>query len=525
MSLLPAPLNPDMAAQAAARQDFLRDASDLGDSRLQGYAIYRDYYEGKQRALLTDRALVYLQRTHVLWSENFCEPIVDVLVQGLHVLGFLCEDSNDDDTPEDGAEDGASADSKTDAEALADMLGDWWQQNQMDAKESTIYDHASVEGDAFVIVDYDQDQQRPRFTIQNPYTMKVVYSDDDPDLMLYAVKVWNTRFLPSTDPEDIATTEAIPIRRMNLYWPDRVEKWFTTEADGTGGAAANWHPWMDAGETGWPIMMTGADGKSLECVVHFRPKARGRQYGRSDLHSVIPQQDGLNKAILDLNGIMDYEGVPSRWATGVQDVSALKVAPGEVWSAPTAEARFGQFDIPDITPLLDAIRAALSRMATRSSTPMHLLNPTGALPSGESQKVADAPRVAKAVDRQIDHGNSFERMMRLAVRWHNTFAPQGAPRFDEGMKVLTQWDDPQSRNDESEARTAGYWHDLGVSKATLMAKAGFNPEEEREKRAEEDAEALDHGMLGGGLPDVADALPQGAAVDALNPAGGPTIPA
>jgi hypothetical protein len=282
---------------------------------------------------------------------------------------------------------------------------------------------------------------------------------------------------------------------------------------------------MDEGETGWPLMMIGVDGKPLECCIHFRPKSRGQQYGRSDLHSVIPQQDGLNKAILDLNGIMDYEGVPSRWATGVQDVTGLKVAPGEVWSAQDTGARFGQFDIPDITPLLDAIRAALSRMATRSSTPMHLLNPTGALPSGESLKVADAPRVAKAEDRQIDHGNSFERMMRLAVRWHNTFAPSTEPRFDEGMTILTQWDDPQSRNDESEARTAGYWHDLGVSKATLMAKAGFNPEEEREKRAEEDAEAMSNGVLGGGLPqDAPPMLPPGR-TDPMNPQDPTTIPA
>lgn len=519
MSLLPAPLNPDLAAQAAARQDFLREAADLGEPRMRGYAVYRNYCEGEQRALLSDRAQAYLRRTHLPWSENFCETIVDVLVQSLHVLGFICEDSSDDDAPEDGA----PADTQTDAEALADALRDWWQQNQMDAKESTLYDHASVEGDAFVIVDYDQERQRPRFTVQNPYTMKVVYSDDDPDCMLYAVKVWNTRFLPSTDPEDIATSDPVPIRRMNLYWPDRVEKWFTTEADGA--SAANWHPWMDEGETGWPVMMVGHDGKPLECAVHFRPKARGRQYGRSDLHSVIPQQDGLNKAILDLNAIMDYDGVPSRWVSGVQDVSGLKVAPGEVWSAPTADARFGQFDIPNIAPVLDAISAALSRMSARSSTPMHLLNPTGALPSGESLKVADAPRVAKAESRQLDHGNSHERMMRLAVRWHNTFAPAGAPRFDEDMQILTQWDDPQSRNDESEARTADIWHGLGVSKSTLMAKAGFNPEEEREKRMEEDAEAMDRGALGGGLPqDAAPALTPGR-TEPADPPDPATLPA
>lgn len=492
------PLDAESAAAAAAsRQDFLRDAADMDlgttPERTANYTLARDYLDGKQRTLLSERMLAYLRRSGLDFSENFLETIVDALISRLDVVGFTSEDSSAGDT--------ASEDGETDD--IGAICMDWWAANRMDARQNVVYDYTLGEGDCFVFIDYDPVNQRPRYSVNKPYNCKAIYSDDDPDEMLYAVKVWNTDQRHSigemNDPETLQTSRPEPIKRMNVYWPDRVEKWFTPHSN-AGDTKAMWFPHFDDGDAGWPVMLTGHDGKPLGIpVVHFRNQPRGRQYGRSEVWSEIPQQDGLNKLILDLHAVADYEGA-ERWATGLtaEDAGALKRAPGEVWVAGSSEAKFGQFEQAQVDGLLAAINAALSRMSARSSTPLHLLNPTGTLPSGETLKVAEAPLTAKGKDRQTDLGDEWSQVNRKAIRWHNTFGP--GPMLDESVHVQTEWDAIESRNDESESRTALNHSELGASKFTILSKLGYNPEVEAERRAEEAQSALDHGTIGGGLP-------------------------
>lgn len=501
---------PPAVHQAAARQEFLRAASDLGADRLKWYTRYDEYMDGTQHTLLGDRAELYLRRSGLPFSENFCETIVEILCARLKIDGFTCEGGKDNYQPsgEDAQTDAKDGDKADPAEDLASQLGEWWKHTKMDAKSGTVHVAMVQKGDGFLIVDYDPVKGCPRFTFNRPEICKPVYDEDDPDHMLYFVKVWNEKWRP-LNPDGTPVTgseqdKPEPIRRMNIYWPDRVEKWFSTVIDAGRASTANWHPWMDPTDTGWPVMWLRNDGTPRGIpVFHFRHKAQGRPFGVSKLRGVMPQQDGLNKSVIDLHMVMDYEGMPSRWATGVADTTTAKftVAPGEVWVGGEG-VNYGQFDGASPEGPIASINGQLSRIAARARVPVHQLIPTALPPSGETLKVAESPLVADAEDVQTSTSPPWEGAMGMAVGLHNDFAPEDQPRFDEELIIEVQWRSAASRDDLAQAQVAQIYHDLGASASTLLAEAGYNPEEEREQRDDENQRAMDNGSLTAGDPTV-----------------------
>lgn len=470
----------EFAAARMADQEFLRAAAQMDQARCDRYALYRDYYAGEQRTRLTDRLKEFLQRSGVPWSENFCETIVDALTDRLTVEAFTCEPLDATSDPDDTLD------------TAGTVLSGWITRCGLEVKQGVVHHNTALLGECCVIVDWDATRGLPRFSYNHPDRVKFVYSVDDPDVLEYVVKTWNSSYVPPSSVEQ----KKIAIRRMNLYYPDRVEKWFTTTTDGTEGA--NWQPWVDGDDQGaWPVWFTRTSAQGGEPrgipAFHFRNKAKGDTQGRSEIHGTIPQQDGVNKTILDLFMVLDEEGLPQDWATGVGKDSDLERTPGVAWTTENPDAKFGRFDPGDTSGILEAVNAALSRIAARSGTPIHLLNPTGVLPSGETLKVAEAPLAKKAQDRQVEYGATWSEAMVMAVRLHNDLS--GNPSLPEDMIVRPIWGDAQSRNEFAEAQTAEIWHGIGASAATLLRNAGFDPEVESEQRDEENQRAMDQQIL------------------------------
>jgi hypothetical protein len=91
-------------------------------------------------------------------------------------------------------------------------------------------------GDGFVIVDWDVIRARPRATWNHPRRIKPVYDDENGDELLYVSKVWTTSRV--SEQNQAGRT----IRRLNLYYPERVEKWFSPD-NGDGGGSI-WAPYL-----------------------------------------------------------------------------------------------------------------------------------------------------------------------------------------------------------------------------------------------------------------------------------------
>lgn len=458
-------------ALAASVQDWLDEAADMGSARLEGYDLYESFYDGEHATELTDRLQEFLTRQGVDFAENFCEPMVDMVAERLTVTGF--------EASIDGDPDGNQA-----AEVAQWLAEEWWTPGHLDEHQSTVHTQTLILGDGFGVIGFDNTTRRPTFSWNPPDRMKAVYDSDGH--MSYAVKVW------TSDDKGPSNPAGRTIARMNVYWPDRIEKFYKLHSSVGKGGWAQWHDEPDGDEpTVWPTPWVDTDGRPLGIpVVHFRNRSRGRDYGRSELAGgVIPQQLALNKQVIDLLAILDYQGWPQRYASGISKDEArdLKTAPGELWTA-KGDAKFGEFPTADLDPILAAIENTISRMARRSGMPLHLLT-GGDIPSGEAMKTAESRLVARCKDRSTSYGNRWEDAAVMAIK---LAALADALPFELDLAELTLhtvWANPASRDELAEASTFEAHHRLGVSKHTILTKLGYQPDDEAGYRAEEDRQA------------------------------------
>lgn len=451
-------------------QDWLDWCADMGADRVADYELFESYYRGEQRTLLRDRAKKYLERSGRSWCENFTDVVCDVVSDRLRLEGFVTSAAVIDE------ETGGNVD------PLADVLADWMVRCRIDGKQQRAHSGVVRLGDYMLIVDWDELAGLPVFSCNHPSGIKVVYSDELPDTVELAAKKWNTTMVGPR-----GTT----MQRLNVYYPDRVEK-FVRDGEGEGG----WSVWPD--ESGWRVPWLDASGQPLGVpVFHFRNRPLDDTYGRSRLADVLPFQDELNKAVLDLNELCDNHGLPQRWATGISGTVTFKSSAGNVWQTGNADAKYGQFEVADTAPLLNAIEGLLSRLARKTRTPMHLLT-GGTPPSGESLKTAEAGLLAVVADLHTGLGNTWEDAFSFAVRLadaHNQL-PVALP---DDWRCEAQWQNPETRSVQQDLAAAEAKQRLGVSKATLLRELGYEPDIEQERRRQEQEQAAE--TLGRALGD------------------------
>lgn len=458
-------LIPRRFTEPSLDQTFLDEAADLGNDRLTYYRRYHDYYSGHQKTVMADRTRRYLQRSGLEFAENFCETVVDVMAERLVVTGFLLENS------------AAKKDANNQPE-LENWVDTVVKRNRLDAKQRSLHTTTLVKADGFLVVDWNPVLDLPRFTFNKPDVIKPVYSPDEPDTLVYLVKKWNSATKSLLNPA------GRPVVRLNIYYPDRCEKFFKLSSDAEGGKNGGWARWQDPGETSWPTSWKDGDLPLGIPVIHFRHKPMGNPLGCSELHGVIPQQDLLNKQIIDLAEILDYQAWPQRWVAGqITDTVNLKPAPGSYLTLPPDTAA-GQFDAAELAPVVATIDATISRLARRSRTPLHLLT-GGTPPSGESLKTAESGLVAKVEAAQVDFGQSWEDAIVLAVKLAQAHGKLPVTVDTAMLVAQAQWKNPKTRDELAEAQRAQILKDLGVSERTLLAEMGYDPDEEAENKAQE----------------------------------------
>ncbi|MCK9628497.1 MAG: phage portal protein [Bacteroidales bacterium] len=459
---------PDNAVLSQRDQDFLKECASFSDARLDAYALYESYYDGDQNVKLTDRTKKFLEQhgSQVKWCENFCEPVVDILAERLVLTGFGIYAG---DEPKKPSILKRLVGKKTEdvTEQLHAYVDDLLEQNHVDSMQDVAHTTALVKGDVFLVA-YVEDG-KPCLTWNPPENFKVLYSKEKPDEMALAIKRW------TTNEETPQNPEGDEITRMNLYYPNQVEKYYQAGTDGP------WSRWQTEGES-WPVTWPGMT------VFHLKYKSLGRSYGRSREKAAIPFQDELNKQVVDLNMVMDHLGWPQRYAFGVDiDQGQLDAMIGDYLTSGNAETKVGQFDAADPSGILDSIEQILSRLARRCRIPLHLIT-TGAVPSGESFKAANAGIDSTARLTQTEWGSVWENAVRMLIRLGQVYGD--APDADlDTLTIRCEWEQPDYGNEKEHLEAAVLKKELGVSNDTLLTELGYNPEEEREKRASELAES------------------------------------
>ncbi len=442
------------AFQSAVRNGYLDHLRQQMVARQELYILYREYDDGIHRTKLTERQRQYLQTAKgIEFTANYCPMVIDAKANRLKVSGFDCED-----------------------DTQKEKLWDWWRKNRMDGKQNVIHRAAIRDADSFVLVEWDNDAKIPRFHFEPGYAgdgVMVYYSDERRDEIEFASKHWRVS----------KGISAGKMRRMNLYFPNRIEKYVSDDDTDMG----SYMPYMEDVDTVAPgyLGMAGINwwtdnrtetGKPLGIpIVHFKHNDKGDSFGTSHLADVIPIQDAVDKALIDLMGAMDSDAFDILAGYGTDQWANLKVGPGAIAAVSKSpqEAKLERVNGGDsTTKLLAGYNALVMEIARISGTPLSHFQISGQV-SGEGtlkqQEVALVSQVEKA---QTDFGNAWEMVMAIARRLENAF---GDTRMDEDKLIETVWEQAESRNDMEQAQTLAIRvGQLGVSESQAQTEMGYD---------------------------------------------------
>lgn len=439
------------------------DMNEIGGEtvvRTDMYRKYTDYYDGKHLSELTGRAKQYLlNETGVEYSENICDLIVDAMADRLTIDGWTKEKGK---------------------EKVLDKAGEVWRFNNMDHVHKTGISRTLELGDGFFIVDWDEDAKMPAIHFNHPEMVKVEYEPDNPQKKRYAVKVWKDDRAGPVNPQGESLV------RMNIYYDNRVERYWTDEND-----FKRWHPWFDEGEEFWPVPWTRDNEPDLEgnngrgiAVFHLKNKSRGKGYGVSELRKAIPLQNSLNKLWLDLFEVSDQQGYPQRWATGLgktqvgnsttnHSTGQARTGAGSLLTSTNPETKFGQFQPADLNQLVNIIDTRYRTIAGTTYTPIHMLVLAKGILSGEALKKSEAGLVAKVKDRHAPLGNEFANimMMCLALLQDNGTTIEGFDYKTTHLEPL--WCEAENVDELEKIEVAEAKRRVGVPLRKVLEELGY----------------------------------------------------
>ena len=419
-----------------ATESLMQWIQQQADDRRDDYEIARRYYGGEHDTAITDRLKKFLP-PRLAFRDNFMNVVVDSLAERLKVIGFNSED-----------------------EDFAEWAWTLWQQNRMDYTQVVVHTEAVMLGDSYILCDWDQETERPRWTHQMPEMILPHYNETSRQID-WVSKKWISHPHLGDEPET----------RLNLYYPDRVEKFRAR-----GGV---WAPFQDEMDEEWPVPWLDRAGAPLGIpLIHFRNRPMGNDFGQSEIVNVIPMQDLLNKTLIDLTMILDTLAFPQRYTLNVNhNSSRLDIMPGSVaeFHSEYDGGQVGQWQAATVDGPLKAIESLVQHIAGTTRTPQHLFQIMGGAPSGEALKTAESGLVNKAQQRMVNFGNAWEDCLTTALKVQAAFG--SAITVMEDAILETTWDDPETRNEQSHMEALRIKSELGVTKHQIWRELGYSQDE------------------------------------------------
>ena len=416
-------------------ESLMRWIQQQADERRTDYELSRQYYGGDHDTAITDRLKKFLP-PRLQFRDNFMNVVVDSLSERLTVLGFDIED-----------------------ETISEWVGELWGRNRMDHMQIVVHTETIMLGDCYLLCDWDELNERPRWTHQMAEMIVPHYNQNTREID-WASKKWIQRPHIGEEPET----------RLNLYYPDRVEKFVAR-----GGVWARY----SEPEEPWPVPWVDGSGEPIGVpLIHFRNRPMGSDFGQSEIINVIPMQDLLNKSLIDLTMILDTLAFPQRYTLNVNHGSSrLDILPGSVteFHSEYDGGTVGQWNAATVDGPLKSIEALVQHLAGTTRTPQHLFQIIGGIPSGEALKTAESGLVNKAKQRMVNFGNSWEDALMLAMRIQGVFGT-ALPEIEEGS-IQTTWDDPETRNEQAHMESLKAKMELGITKHQIWREMGYTQEQ------------------------------------------------
>lgn len=342
--------------QASMQVDRILEQATIEWDRL---AQFYDYHRGIQSPPYTPKTATIEFRTLVARSTtNLLPMVLETLVDRLYVDGFRPDPTQD-----------------TNSEAWA-----WWQANQMDARQKTLYEAVGKYGYAWVSV-----------------------SESMAGAPVISPKSPRTWYCEMADPDDEWPTFAIRRNGSQVTLADD-EAYYTLTKIGN---STSW------GLAGKPR----PHGMGVCPFVQYRNSWDLDGWPVGEVERLIPVQDRLNQTVFDLLVAQTFAAAPQKYIAGLvadDDDSLASALAKRVWTLDGADTKVGQLPGADLSHLVASIDNTLRVYGIVSQTPPNYLLGEMVNIAAEALVAADAALAMKVEDRKTLHGESHEKVFRLA---------------------------------------------------------------------------------------------------------------
>lgn len=440
------------------------------DDRFKDYKVFREYYDGVQdMEFATDKFERAFSTQLKTFAYNRCVTVVDAIADRLTLTGFTTWglEANQEDSNQENIE----------------FI---WRANRFDKKQGDFAREALLIGEAYWIVwpEVMPDKSVMPMLYLNTAEHVLIQYDDDTKRKTMAAKLWQVK--SGVDKGKW---------RLNLFYHDAIYKFITPDKkDAPPKEVANYVQAVPDPELiaiglavaeAWPL----PNPWNIVPVFQYSNRANEGDHGRSELSDVIPLQNALNKACMDLIVAMEYGAYPQRWATGLslglpdpitgKIASPFKQGPGEIWTA-GQQSSFGDFNTTDLAQFLAVQDSFDKKISNVARIPTHWLNMgDGTPPSGESLKTAEAPFVGKLKGASVAMGDTHEDAYSLALTQSGT----------DGVELTAIWAGLELRSDSDRATVAVLRKQYGYSNEELQRQDGLD-QDTIDRMAEENQEAV-----------------------------------
>lgn len=460
----------------------LETALDAMGEAAPDYLLAEEYYEDRRpEVFASTRMRRAMGRTSTSFHMGFARKCVDAVTERLEI----------------------SSVTSTNPDAKA-KIDDLIKDNKLNRSFKNWFRRAGEYGDAYVIAwpspggDTDDDGIRNVDVFYNsPHCCRVFYDPENPTRKAFAIKRWV-----------LTATKQV---RVNLYYPDRLEK-YISKIGVLHPKASDLQRFYDddneldpdnpAAGPQWPVPNPFGEVP----VFHLR---NDEPYGVPEHKGFYGTQDALRKLVLAHMAGVDYNAFPQRYALADAETDASELAaddedmnefaladtggtrnvggdpqsqlsadPASVWLMKGYKG-VGQFDAADPVVFTGPMTLYLRFGAQITDTPVNRIDPTGNTESGESKRMAEAPFTKKVKDRQASYGETVGEIFTFIL----------SKIFELGdVEVTVHWKSAESVDDLEGWQTLLIKLQAGLPAKQAFMEAGYTQEQVDEWFGADDAD-------------------------------------
>lgn len=407
---------------------------------------------------------------------NRCAPIVDKGVSFLFgkVLKIECTDGGDDE------------------QDFIDGL--WGDDDDKMTLLSQIAINGGVCGSPFVkIIPPQGRMQYPRIVVLDPMLVRVVTNEDDcSTVQAYIIEYASTGDLQKKeiilrkDPDGLADIAGEA---------DLDDTWTITKYQRRGQGNTGANSWEQVGESvEWPYPFPPV----LSCQNLPNPN---EFWGQPDLTpDLINMNRVLNFVQSNTSRIIKYHAHPKTWIKGAR-AEQIQIAVDDIICFQSPDAEINTVEMhSDLSSSLNFIANIRSDMDEQSRVPAVALGRMVDMPKGNISGVAlqllFQPLLEKTTIKQRLYGKLIREICRAAL------VIMGKISIEEweDYSITLNWQTLLPVDDLAAAQTAQVLQGIGVSQSTLLQQLGYDPDDEADRKADEDEQTLTKFSQGKGLP-------------------------